>query len=32
MKNEREFEKKKIKDAILLHKKEEAKNAKFIGQ
>lgn len=31
-KQEREFEKKKIKDAIFLHKKEEAKQAKFIGQ
>ena len=32
MKQEREMEKKKIKDAIVLHKKEEAKQAKFIGQ
>jgi len=26
------MEKKKIKDAIYLHKKEEAKQAKFIGE
>lgn len=32
MKNQREHEKKKITEAILLHKKEEAKQAKFIGE
>jgi hypothetical protein len=32
MRDDREGEKRKIKDAILLHKKEEAKQAKFIGQ
>ena len=32
MKEEREHEKRKIKDAIMLHKKEEAKQTKFIGQ
>ena len=31
MRDERENEKKKIKDAIMLHKKEEAKQTKFIG-
>ena len=32
MRDERETEKRKIKDAIMLHKKEEAKQTKFIGQ
>lgn len=32
MRNERQNEKSKIADAILMHKKEEAKQAKFIGQ
>jgi hypothetical protein len=32
MRDDREGEKRKIKDAIMLHKKEEAKQAKFIGQ
>ena len=32
IKNAREMEKQKIKDAIYLHKKEEAKQAKFIGE
>jgi hypothetical protein len=32
MRDGRDDEKRKIKDAILLHKKEEAKQAKFIGQ
>jgi len=31
MRDERESEKRKIKDAIMLHKKEEAKQTKFIG-
>ena len=31
MRDEREAEKRKIKDAIMLHKKEEAKQTKFIG-
>lgn len=31
MKQDREKEKQKIKDAILLHKKEEARQTKFIG-
>lgn len=32
MRHERQKEKTKITDAILMHKKEEAKQSKFIGQ
>ena len=32
MKGLRDMEKRKIKDAIYLHKKEEAKQSKFIGE
>jgi len=32
MKQQRNMEAKKIKDAILLHKKEEAKQGKFIAE
>ena len=31
MKNQREAEKNKIKDAIMMHKQEEAKQTKFIN-
>ena len=32
MRQQREIEKKKITEAIFLHKKEEAKQAKFVGE
>ena len=32
MKEQRDKEKRKIQDAIIAHKKEEAKQTKFIGQ